>query len=64
MATYVLTVNGVAKQLLPGWVITESANGRNRMDFAMQSLNGSFRAVNDDAVDANRRRDDDLRRAH
>jgi hypothetical protein len=50
MATYVLTVNGVAKQLLPGWVITESANGRNRMDFAMQSLNGSFRAVNDDAV--------------
>jgi hypothetical protein len=50
MAVYVFTVNGVVTALQPGWSITETANGRNRMDFTVLSLNGSVRIVNDDAV--------------
>ncbi|HXO85225.1 MAG TPA: hypothetical protein VN803_06845 [Gemmatimonadales bacterium] len=50
MAVYVFQVNGVTKDLQPGWSIQESGNGRNRMQFAVLSLDGSFRIVNDDVV--------------
>lgn len=51
MATYVFKVNGSVQTLQPGWTINESANSRNRMEFAVLSLDGSFRIVNDDAVE-------------
>jgi hypothetical protein len=48
--TYAFTVGGVTKQLRAGWTITESANSLDRMDFALVSLDGSYRAVNDQEV--------------
>lgn len=51
MAVYVFTINGVTKTLQPGWSITEAANARNRMDFSVLSLDGSFRVENDDEIE-------------
>lgn len=50
MATYVFKINGTTKTLQPGWSITETQNGQNRMDFTLQSLDGSFRVVQDDEI--------------
>ncbi len=50
MATYALTINGVAKTIQPGFAITESANGRNRIDFEILSADGTYRPALDDTV--------------
>jgi len=50
MPSYVFTRNGGAANIRPNWTITEAANGRNRMDFAVHSLDGSVRYANDDEV--------------
>ncbi len=50
MPAYAMTVNAVSRDIRPGWSITETANGRNRMDFEVLSLDGAFRVVNDDVI--------------
>jgi hypothetical protein len=50
MATYVFTINGVAKSLQPGWSIDETTNGRNSFSGTILSLDGSYRPAKDDEI--------------
>lgn len=45
MATYVLTIDGVTKNIQPGWTIEETASGRAIFTFEVNSLDASYRAV-------------------
>lgn len=42
MATWALTIAGVAKTIRAGWKISETANGRNRFSCRVISLDGSY----------------------
>lgn len=51
MATYVVTIGGATTQIRPGWGISETANGVNRISCAVVSTSGTYRpAINDDIV--------------
>ncbi|HXG69527.1 MAG TPA: hypothetical protein VNJ04_02830 [Gemmatimonadaceae bacterium] len=50
MATYVITRNGVSKEIQPHFAIAESANGRNTKDASALSLDGTDRWALDDAI--------------
>lgn len=50
MAAYEFRVNGVLQALQPGWSIQENANGLNRFDGVMLSLDGTDRFELDDII--------------
>lgn len=43
MATYSITIAASAKEIQPGWTITESANGRNTLSCQVFSADGTYR---------------------
>ncbi|HWK10280.1 MAG TPA: LamG-like jellyroll fold domain-containing protein, partial [Vicinamibacterales bacterium] len=47
---YNVTIAGVYRDIQPGFSISETANGRNRLDCAVLSTNGSYRAALEDEV--------------
>ncbi len=47
---YAVTIAGVSKQILDGWGLRETVNGRNALSFGVLSVDGSYRPAKHDEV--------------